>query len=183
MAGLGMREAAKALGLKAYEYAALERGGYPITEVIVNRVAALYDIPPATVAADGPLPPPRSFAPLRYAEDEAAELALLYREVLEKLYRIKEVTDPSILKDFWLPPLPFPYPTLRVGVVPTAITLELPHEIRITTGIVRITPKGKGHPYIRSARHGPKSVTLKPGRYEIVALTEVAKLKIRVVEC
>jgi transcriptional regulator with XRE-family HTH domain len=182
MAGLGMREAARALGFKLYEYIALERGDYPITEALVDKIAALYDIPTVAITQDIPLPPPRSFAPLRYAEDEAIELALLYRETLEALYRLKESANPEILKDMGLPPLPFPYPILRVGIVPTAITLELTHEVRIVSGTARLSPHPKGYAYIVGKYAPQKSVILKPGRYEIQAITEVAKLRFAVVQ-
>jgi len=181
MAGLGVREAAKALGLKVVDYIALERGGYPITEVLLDRIAALYDVPAQVLTSDVPLPPPRSFAPLRYAEDEAVELALLYRETLEALYRLKEGANPRALKEVWLPPLPFPYPTLTVGVVPTTILLELSHEVRAIGGTARISSREAT--YIIGVNTPRRSVLLKPGRYTISATLEVAKLRFSVVQC
>ncbi len=95
MAGIGVKEAARTLGMPMSKYLALERGAVPITEAIVNKVAAVYDIPPELVCGDGPLPIPRAFGNPMKAEDELSDLLFTLWELYEKIDRYRQAAGES----------------------------------------------------------------------------------------
>jgi len=134
MSGLNLTQAAKLLGLKRPHYMALEEGTAPLDPLVIEAIAAVYDIPPDRVC-NGPLPVPVSYAPMRTAKDELDELALFMRQANAALWRIRQAYDEpwgTFVKRFTVPPLfppAYPYRRLYATHIPVSIWLDLPHEV------------------------------------------------------
>ena len=156
MAGLGMKEAAKRLGVKVTHYAKLERGEVQLDAATIELIAALYDIPPDRVC-DGPLPVPISYSPPLSFDDDAAELSYLIHEAYHSLWRYRmnfpEKRWEEIERELpFAPPLPPPFPYKKISIPSVGsveFVLDLPHRLsaassyRATSAIQGVEKRSK----------------------------------------
>lgn len=178
MAGLGMREAAKRMGMKVTHYAKLERGEVPLDAATIELIAALYDIPPDRVC-DGPLPVPISYGPPLSFNDDAAELSYLIHEAYHSLWRYRMARPEKRWEEIerelpFAPPLPPPYPYKKIAIPSVGsveVVFDLPHRLNAASsfGIASVVFGVEKRSKKRLSFRLP--AVLRPGWYELWSTT------------
>lgn len=166
MSGLTLRSVAKRIGIKVYQYKAMEDGLAPVDPGVVELLAALYDIPPQRVCK-GALPPPIYHGPPLTLEDDLDEAAHLVNLGLATLWRVQMGEDKpwnEIAKRLVDPPLippPIPYRKLQIGQTPTFLWLNMPHRFYPSDDI--IIRRGGIKRYLKKLNQ----VVVEPGRWVV----------------
>lgn len=163
MAGATAKEMARLLQAKPRAYLALEANKADITDDMIERIAALLDVPPDTLTA-GALPVPAHLGTPLDAESEAGYAYLEALEALERLDRIRQSAKsewPQVLRANALPHIPLPYPRTLLEIVhDVELYIELPHVVSLASRKSVQIARPKENPITLLPK---RKVLLKPG--------------------